>query len=83
MPTSRSAYVNLIYFYGEDISSFWITTSEKVDAILLKASKVIETTVQKHLKSDLVDQLSEIDDIKSFFEKNLKFKDKNESNQKD
>lgn len=72
-----------IHFRREDIHSSPIAISEKTNVILLKACKVIETTVEKGLESSLVDQSSEIDDNKIFLQENLESEDKNKSDKED
>lgn len=75
--------MTLVRFYRKDLSSSPITTSKKIDAILLKTCKAIKTANQKDLNNVSIDQSSKIDDNKNFFQENPKSKDENKSNKED
>lgn len=55
-----------IRFCKKNILSSSITTSKRVNVILLRACKAIKTSIKKGFKISPVDQSSEIDDNKVF-----------------
>lgn len=59
--------MTFIYFYKKDISSFLIGILELVNAILLEIYKNNKTTVKKNFKNNHIDQLTKINDNKTFF----------------
>ena len=70
-----------IYFH-RDILSAPITILGS-NIVLLRVCKGIETVIKRGLEGDLVDQSSEINNNKSFLQKNLEFDNENERDEKD
>lgn len=62
----KSSYHTLISFHIDDIMSFPIVMSEKVNVVLLGACEAIENTVENGLKNGPVNQFFEIDNKKGF-----------------